>query len=432
MICENLSVNALDHLCMAGQDVTDIAKQYQTPLYVMDADRIRDNCRRYRQAMQRHFGDSARVLYAGKAAAFKQMYRIMAQENMWIDAVSSGELYTAQQAGFDLKNAVFHGNNKTDSEIAFAVEHGVGLFAADNTEELLAIDRIAGEHNVRQHILIRLTPGIDTHTYEAVNTGKVDSKFGFAIETGQGEEAFCLAASLPNVVIDGFHCHVGSQVFDSDSFLKSARIMLAFMAHIRDVYGYTARVLDLGGGYGARYTDRDPELDLDANIAAVAQCIRQECEAKQYPTPAVYLEPGRSIVADAGLTLYSVGTVKTIPGYKSYVAIDGGMNDNPRYALYGAQYTVVAAAKMNAACDFTCSLVGRCCESGDVIQPDVQLPADLKRGDLIAVLTTGAYNFSMASAYNRFTRPAVIMLEQGDRYVAVRRETLDDLIRSDV
>ncbi len=431
MICKNLS-NENGHLLFAGQDAAALLRQYGSPVYLMDEDRIRENCRTYYSAMKEAFGENALPLYASKAASFKEIYRIVSDEGLGIDVVSCGEIFTAVQAGFPMENAYFHSNNKTDKDIAFAIQNGIGYFVADNEEEVHAINRIAGEKGVRQQLLLRLTPGIDTHTYEAINTGKVDSKFGSAIETGQAEAITRLALELPHIDLAGFHCHVGSQVFDSDTFLRSAEIMLDFIAGIKDKYGYMARQLDLGGGYGVRYLESDPTLDIAANIHEVAAAVKAECAKRELPLPAMRLEPGRSIVADAGMTLYSVGTIKKIPGYKNYVSVDGGMSDNPRFALYGADYTVLAAEKLNEKTDFICSVVGRCCESGDIIQENVALPASIARGDILAVLTTGAYNYSMASNYNRIPRLPVVMLRGGESRVVVRRESLEDLTRNDI
>jgi len=301
-------------------------------------------------------------------------------------------------------------------------------------EEVDAVNRIAGEKGVRQKILLRLTPGIDPHTYAAVATGNVDSKFGSAIETGQAAQITEYALSLSSVELAGFHCHVGSQVFDSDVFFRAGRIMLEFIAEMRDRYGYTAPLLDLGGGYGVRYVDSDPVIDIAANIAQVAAVVKEECARLSLPLPAIRMEPGRSIVADAGMTLYTAGTVKRIPGYKNYVSVDGGMTDNPRFALYGSSYTVYNAAKMEEPKDFECSVVGRCCESGDILQEHVKMPSSVCRGDIIAVCTTGAYNYSMASNYNRVARPPVVMLSEDGKKaeIAVRRETPEDLLSLDL
>ena len=282
-----------------------------------------------------------------------------------------------------------------------------------------------------QDILLRITPGIDTHTYEAVNTGKVDSKFGTAIETGQAEEIVKLALSFEHINLCGFHCHIGSQVFDSDTFLRGSDIMLEFIADMKAKLGYTARKLDLGGGYGVRYVESDPTIDIAENIRQVASSVKAKCTQLGLEVPEISMEPGRSIVADAGMTLYTVGMVKTITGYKNYVSVDGGMTDNPRYALYGSAYTAFIANKMNETADFHCSLVGRCCESGDIIQENIMLPKPV-RGDIAAVCTTGAYNYSMASNYNRIPRPPVVMLSGGRDYVAVRRESLEDIVSNDI
>ncbi len=433
MICKNLSINADGHLCFAGLDTVKIAKEYGSPLYLMDEDRIRERCRVYKEGMLEAFGENAKPLYASKAASFKQIYRIMREENMGIDVVSSGEIYTALAAGYDLKNAYFHSNNKTDEDIEFAISNGIGYFVVDNHEELFAIDKIAKSHNTRQKILLRLTPGIDPHTFEEVATGKVDSKFGSAIETGQAEEITVTALGCENIELAGFHCHIGSQMFDSQVFLDSADIMLTFIADMKNKYGYMAPELDLGGGYGVRYTENDPEIDIQENIRLVGKFVTDKCKELGIEMPAIRMEPGRSIVADAGLTLYTVGTIKQIPGYKNYVSVDGGMTDNPRFALYKSSYTVLIANRPeNSAETFNCSVVGRCCESGDIIQENVELASDVKHGETLAVLTTGAYNYSMASNYNRIPRPPVVMIRNGEHYVAVKRESFEDICQNDL
>ena len=360
------------------------------------------------------------------------MYNIVESEGMCVDVVSPGEIYTAKSAGYDMSKVCFHSNSKNDFDINFAMDNGVGCFAVDNLEELEAINAFAGERGFKQKIIFRVTPGIDTHTYEAVNTGKVDSKFGFPIETGAAMQITKTALSMANIDLAGFHCHVGSQLFDSDVFVRSAKIMLEFIAQVKAETGFEARELDLGGGYGVRYTENDPEIDIEDNIKQVAEYVKKLCTELSIKEPAISMEPGRSIVADAGITLYKVGNVKRIEGYKNYVAIDGGMGDNPRYALYESEYTVVAADKANEPCNFLCDLVGRFCESGDIIQPQIKLPESVARGDLIAVLTTGAYNYSMASNYNRIPKLPVIMINGEEDYVAVKGETFEDLIRNDM
>ncbi len=432
MICQNLSISENDSLLFAGQSVSALARQYGTPLYLMDEDRIRERCRIYLSAVREAFGEKGQVLYASKAAAFRRLYAIMKEEGMGIDVVSSGEIYTARSAGFPLSYAYFHSNNKTDEDIRYAIDNGIGYFVVDNAEELVVIDEIAKEKGITQSILMRLTPEIDPHTYEAIATGKVDSKFGSAIETGQAEEITRLALSLPNIHLAGFHCHVGSQVFDSSVYLAAAEVMLGFIADMKSTQGYVAEQLDLGGGYGVRYIEAQPEIDIRKNILEVADFIKATCQRLGIELPRISFEPGRSIVADAGLTVYTVGTVKRITGYKNYVSVDGGMTDNPRFALYGAPYTILPCEGVSCERDLLCSLVGRCCESGDIIQENVLLPNDIKRGDLVACLTTGAYHYSMSSNYNKLPRPPIVMLAGGSSSVAVRRETPADLSALDM
>ena len=432
MICENLSVNEKGNLCIGGMDTVELAKKHGTPLYVMDEDRIRERCRTYMTAMKEAFGESALPLYAGKAAAFRHIYRVMREENMGIDVVSSGEIYSAASVDFPMERAYFHGNNKTDADIVYAMEHGVGTFVVDNNEELYAVDRIAGERKINQKILIRITPGIDPHTYEAVSTGKVDSKFGNAIETGAAEQIVSNALKLQNITLMGFHCHVGSQVFDSDIYLRACAIMLDFAAQMKAKFGYEIRELDLGGGYGVRYLEEHPIIDIPANIRQVGAAFKAQCESLGLTPPAVRMEPGRSIVADAGLTLYTVGTVKRIPGYKNYVSVDGGMTDNPRFALYQSPYTAYIANRMNEPAGMRASVVGRCCESGDILQENVPVPETTERGDIAAVLTTGAYNYAMSMTYNRIPRPAMIMVAGGEDKLIIRRESYEDLCRNEL
>lgn len=431
MLSDNIGRDGRGRVTFAGHNTEALAEKYGTPLYLMDEGRIRHNCRMYLEAFRQSFGGDSLPLYASKAASFKQIYRIMAEEGMGVDTVSAGEIHTALSAGFPPEKLYFHGNAKTGGDIRYAVQAGVGYFVVDNAEELLALNDEAGRQGKKQKILLRITPGIDPHTYDAVNTGMVDSKFGVAVETGQAKEFVALALRQEALQVCGLHCHVGSQVFDEDVFERTVDIMLRFMAEIRDNLGFILRELNLGGGYGTRYLDSEPPVNIPARIAEVAQRLREQCKALAFPLPRVLMEPGRSIVADAGMTLYTVSSVKRIPGYKSYVAVDGGMTDNPRYALYGAKYTVLHATKSGGPeADF--DLVGRCCESGDIIQPKVRLPEDTCRGDRIAVCTTGAYNYSMASNYNRIPRPPVLMLTEKGGYLAVKRESLEDLCALDI
>ena len=430
-VCSNIGVNAENHLTFAGQDTLRLAKEYGTPLYLMDEDRIRRNCRLYLDAFQASFRPGSLPHYAAKAAAFKAICRVVGEEGMGIDVCSTGEIATVLAAGVDMSRVMFPSNGKSDGDIRYAMDRGVGCFVVDNTEELLALEAEAEKRGVIQKALLRLTPGIDPHTYAAVNTGMVDSKFGVAIETGQAEQFLRLALRQKHIELLGYHCHVGSQVFGEDVFERAAAVMLEFIADMAKKTGYLAGVLDLGGGYGVPYVAEDPAIDIPAKIASVAAAVKETCARLDIPEPQIMMEPGRSIVADAGMTLYRVLAVKRITGYKSYVTIDGGMTDDPRYALYRSRYTVLPAGRMGEKADFQTTLAGRCCESGDLIQENILLPDSVCRGDVIAVCTTGAYNYSMASNYNRFGRPPVVMLRAGESYVAVRRETPEDLLRLD-
>lgn len=431
MICDNITVKD-GILYFAGQNTVELAKKYGTPLYLMDEDKVREKCRAYKRAFEKHFGPKAQPLFASKANCFKRLYEIMTEENMGIDVVSSGEIYVAKLAGFDLSHAYFHSNNKTDEDIAYGMDNGIGYFVADNVEEVKAVEAEAARRGITQKMLLRLTPGIDPHTYEAIATGKVDSKFGSAIETGQAEEIVRYTLQQPHIQLMGYHCHVGSQVFGEDIFERAAVVMLEFLAEMRDKLGFTAPVLDLGGGYGVRYTEEDPYLDIETKVGEVAAAVKETCQRLHLELPEIHMEPGRSIVADAGMTLYTVGTVKRIPGYKNYVSVDGSMADHIRFALYGSKYTCYVANRMDEPRTMEATIAGRCCESGDLIQTNVMVPDSVGRYDTIAVCTTGAYHYSMASNYNRLPKPPIVMLRGGENYVAVKRESFADLCRNDV
>lgn len=431
MLYSNLSVNNKGHLEIAGHDTVELAAKYGTALYVMDEDKLRENCRVYVDSMKKYFGEDSMPLYASKALCFTEIYRIVSECGMGTDIVSSGELYTAIKAGFPLEKAYFHGNNKTDADIEYAIENGIGYFIVDNEEELCAVDRIASSHGINQKILLRITPGIDPHTHKAVVTGNVDSKFGSPIETGRAFDITAMALSKKNVTLEGFHCHIGSQIFECDPFCDAADIMIKFIADVKEKFGFAAKTLNLGGGFGVRYIEEDPQIDIEKNIADVASHIKNRCAELSVEMPKILMEPGRSIVADCCITLYTVGSVKEIKGFKNYVSVDGGMPDNPRYALYASSYTILVASKADKAADFKCSIAGRCCESGDLIQENVMI-ARPERGDILAVLTTGAYNYSMASNYNRIPRPALVLVgKNGDR-VAIKRESFEDLCSCDI
>ena len=430
MLYNNLGVNEAGHLTFSGYDTTALAEQYGTPLMVMDEAVIRSRCRTYRKAMEAYLPAGSHPLYASKALSIRRLYEIMREEGMGVDVVSCGELYTAVQADFPVGKAFFHGNSKTDRDIAYAMEQGIGCIVCDNSQELDAIHRIAGEKGIRQQVMLRLTPGIDPHTHEKISTGRIDCKFGAAIETGQAEQLLTQALACGNVELLGYHCHIGSQIFDADPFREAATLMLEFAAQMGTDHGYRPRYLNLGGGMGVPYVAADGTIDYAKTIKEIGQLIDGECKRLQLTPPAILMEPGRSIVADAGITLYTVTGTKQIPGFKNYVAVDGGMADNPRYTLYEARYTVCNASRMAAPEDGLWTVAGCCCESGDLIQENVPLPMS-RRGDILAVLTTGAYNYSMASNYNRLPRPALVMVGKDGPYTAARRETLEDLLRCD-
>ncbi len=431
MICNNLSVNENGHLTFAGADTVEMARKYGTPLMLLDEGKIREKCSIYRDSMQKYFTPDSMPLYASKALSFKYIYKIAASENIGIDCVSAGEIYTAYKAGFPLERAYFHGNSKTDDEIRFAIGHGVGHFVCDSIEEVAAVDEIAGEMGTVQKILLRITPGIDPHTHKKISTGSVDSKFGVAIETGQAFELVEKTLRLSNVELEGFHCHIGSQIFEYDPFADAARIMIGFIRDVKERFGFEPVTLNLGGGMAVRYTEDDPEIDYEANIRDISVVVHSLCDEYGVKMPRILMEPGRSIVADAGITLYTAGYLKEITGLKNYISIDGGMTDNPRFTLYQSPYTVLLANRMNEGCDYKCTVAGRCCESGDIIQEDVMMPKP-KRHDTIAVLTTGAYNYAMASHYNKVPKPAVVMLKDGEDFVVIKRETFENMISNEV
>lgn len=411
----------------AGHDVTDLADRYGTPLYLMDEARIRENCRRYTDCLD-IMPEGSMILYAGKACCFKDMYRIITEGGMGADVVSSGELFTALSAGFDPSKLFFHGNGKTDTDLECAVNEGIGYIVCDNEDELYALSAVASYCRKTQKILLRLTPGIDPHTHKKIRTGGIDSKFGSLICDGTAERLAVAASHMDGVELCGFHCHIGSQIFDAQPFVDAAEIMSEFCAGLYRNHGIKTKILDLGGGFGVPYTDSDPEFDVRSTVRSIVDEVKRRFG--DVALPAIMLEPGRSIVADAGLTVYTCTSVKNA-GKTSYVAVDGGMPDNPRFALYEASYKVRNVTRAAEEGTRLYTIAGRCCESGDLIQKNVSLP-ETKRGDFIAVETTGAYNYSMASNYNRLPRPAVIMLDKNGEHIVVRRETFGDILDNDL
>lgn len=417
-------------LYIDGVSVPEIAKQFGTPCYIMSEGTVRKNCRKYMDAAEKYYGKNALPLYASKAFSCVDIYKTVASEGFGADVVSGGELYTALKAGFDPKKIYFHGNAKTADEIKFALESGVGRIVADNIEELDRIDGIAKELNVKADISFRIKPGVEAHTHNFVKTGQIDSKFGFALENGEAFRAVKSAAEKKNINIAGVHCHIGSQIFDIAPFVLAAKIMLGFIAKVKNELSIEIKELNLGGGFGIRYVEGDNPEPYEDYMQKIADTVKSESEALGITVPFILVEPGRSIVAEAGITAYTVMSVKTIENIRTYVAIDGGMTDNPRYALYGSKYEACVANKAGDPCDFTATIAGRCCESGDLIGENMKIQKP-EAGDILTVFSTGAYNYSMASNYNRVPRPPVIMIKNGEPKIIVKRETYEDIIKND-
>lgn len=430
-ISDNLSVNEEGHLTVSGADTVELAEKYGTPLYVMDENLLRENCRSFKSSIDKYYGGNGLVCFASKAFCCKAMCRLALEEGIGLDVTSIGELYTALSVGFSPEKLCFHGNNKTDEEIRYALESRIGHIVVDNVYELNRLNELAEESGIVANIMYRIKPGIDAHTHSFIMTGQIDSKFGFALETGEAYEAVKKALSLKNIRLVGLHCHIGSQIFDIDPFVKAAEVMLDFIAKIKDELGYETEQLDLGGGFGIRYTDEDNPVGYDKYMERVSARVKEICREKNLKQPFILIEPGRSIAGPAGLTLYKAGGKKTIPNIRTYVSIDGGMGDNPRYALYQSKYDAVVANKAGLERTETITLAGKCCETGDLIGEGMKIqPVEV--GDIIAVLATGAYNYSMSSNYNRIPKPAVVFVNGDSSRVVVKRETLEDIVRNDV
>lgn len=431
MLNPGQSINELGRLVIGGCDVNDLREQYGTPLYVMNEDVVRNNLKAYKNAFDRFYNSNGRAYFASKAFCCLEMCRIVKDEGLGLDVVSGGELYTAMKAGFPAVVINFHGNNKTHAELRAAIEYGVGKIIVDNLEELALIDAIAGERGQKVSISMRIKPGVEAHTHDYIRTGQIDSKFGFAIENGEAINAAKETLKYNNLELEGVHCHIGSQIFDLEPFEDAAKIMLSFVKTLNDELSIKIEELNLGGGFGIKYTDSDNPKAFEEYIEAVSVTVKETCKELDMEVPFVSVEPGRSIVGEAGTTLYTVGGVKEIPGIRTYISIDGGMTDNIRYALYKSEYTVLNASKAAAPCEMKVTVAGKCCESGDLIQENVNI-ATTEVGDIIAVLSTGAYNYSMASNYNRIPRPAVIMVKDGKSRVIIKRESYEDIIKNDI
>ncbi len=431
MLSKNLSVNSSNHLVIGKSDTVELAKEYGTPLYVLDEDLMRKNCRSYKNAMDKYYGGQGLVLYANKALCTLFTCRVANEEGLGLDVVSGGELYTAFKADFPMERVCFHGNNKTAQELEMAVENNVGHIIVDNIFELERLDTIAAKHKKVQKIMFRIKPGIDAHTHSFVQTGQIDSKFGVALENGEAFEIIERAIGMQNVRVTGVHCHIGSQIFDIDPFLKAAEVMMNFVGDLKDKLGLEIDELNLGGGFGIRYTEKDDPIEYDEYIKHVSEVVKAVAEKRGVKLPYIYMEPGRSIVASAGVTLYTVGGVKDIKNARKYISVDGGMCDNPRYIMYESEYTAVIANNANAEPEETVTIAGKCCESGDILIKDTNMPR-IEVGDTLAILATGAYNYSMSSNYNRIPRPAMVAVSDGKAKVVVKRESYEDIIRNDL
>lgn len=426
-----LNVNEKGHLTIGGCDTLELAKEFGTPLYVMDEATIRNTCKSYVNSIKTHYDGKGLPMYASKALSCKALVQLADSENMGLDVVSGGEIYTAMKANFPPEKIQFHGNNKTEAELRMALDYNIGKIIVDNLYELELLNKIAGEKNKVVKISMRIKPGIDAHTHNFIMTGQIDSKFGFALETGEAMAAVKESLKLGNVDLTELHCHIGSQIFDIDPFVKAAEVMMDFIGQIKRETGHLVTELNLGGGYGIKYTENDNPVPYDNYMAAVSKAIKAKASENDIPVPFIYMEPGRSVVGEAGITLYTVGGRKEIPNIRTYVSVDGGMTDNIRYALYESEYTVVNAGKADQKPNEKVTVAGKCCESGDLIQKDTPV-ADVQVGDTLAVLSTGAYNYSMASNYNRNPRPAIVMVKDGKPRLIVKRESYDDLVANDL
>lgn len=431
-------------LLIGGLPAVSLAKKHGTPLYVYSEDAIRESMREYTSSLSDIYPTST-IVYASKAYLTMRMAQLVREEGLWLDVSSGGELYLALKASFPPERIVFHGNNKSEEEIAMAVSAGVGRIAIDNVTELERVQKEAASQGVVQKVFLRLTPGIDPHTHEYLSTGVIDSKFGIPMHSGQHLDAVRMTLASENLELMGIHCHIGSQIFDDSPFLLAAGIMVDFAAEVRDKLGYVIPELDLGGGLGVRYKSGCPGIcgrdggrggnpdvggrngAIARHLRAVAKRVKEACLRNGLPVPRLFFEPGRSIVAEAAVTLYTVGTVKALPNGTLIAAVDGGMSDNPRPALYGAEYDAVFAGPYHGGGLLSYRLVGKHCEEGDTLVRSAYLPR-LSPGDVVAVLVSGAYQYSMRSNYNHLPNPAVVHVSGGKSFVVVERETLEDLI----
>ncbi|MEV2695564.1 diaminopimelate decarboxylase [Paenibacillus larvae] len=423
-------VNNQGHLEIGGVDTTELVERFGTPLYVVDETLVRQRCQEFVSAF-RDSGLKFQVAYASKAFCVKAMCRVAVEEGMSLDVVSDGELMTALESGFPPERIHFHGNNKTPQEIEMALRTGIGCFVVDNFVEMQLLHSMAAEQGLRVNVLLRITPGVEAHTHEYISTGQTDSKFGFDLENGSAFQAVQEASRLESFHLLGIHSHIGSQIFEVEGFQIAVEKVAAFAVQVRDEMGISFQVINLGGGFGIRYTAEDTPLPVSQYVQAITNSIKTCFASYKYPIPEIWVEPGRSIVGDAGTTLYTVGTIKDIPGVRKYVSVDGGMTDNPRPALYQSVYEAILANRAKEEAAEVISVAGKCCESGDMLIWDVKLPK-VQTGDILAVFCTGAYNYSMASNYNRIRRPAVVFVQNGQADIVVKRESFEYLLGNDV
>jgi diaminopimelate decarboxylase len=418
-------------LWLGGCSASSLAQEFGTPLYVFDEATLRARCREYGQALAQHYPGPAQVAYASKAYLNLALAQLFAQEDLSLDVVSGGELYVARRAGFPAVRIHFHGNNKTPAELAMALDEGVGRIVVDNFHELDVLEQLAAERRVCVPVWLRLSPGIDVHTHVYRKTGLLDSKFGFPLETDAAEHAVARAVASPHLQLVGLHAHIGSQIFDLKPFAETVALLVDFAAAMRARYGFALRELSSGGGWGVPHHEAAPLAPVERYVRAVCQAVIDGCRRHELALPTLVIEPGRSIVAPAGVALYRVGARKEIPGVRIYVSVDGGMADNIRPALYGARYTALVANKAHLPAEETVTVAGRFCESGDVLIRDIAL-SRLAAGDLLAVPMVGAYCLPLASNYNLVPRPAVVLVRDGQAALIQRRETFQDLTARDL
>lgn len=425
-----MEVDQQGRLRIGGCDIVELARDFGTPLFVYDEKCIRRACREYYRAFGVETG-LAGVIYAGKAFLTTAMCRIIASEGLGLDVVSGGELYTALNAGFPAKDIYFHGNNKSREELSMALDAGIGRFVVDNFHELEILNQLAGERRKSASIFLRITPGIEAHTHDYIKTGKIDSKFGFTLPNGQAMAAAKRVKELTSLEYRGLHCHIGSQIFEIEPYRETAAVMMDLAAGIKNATGMVTWELDLGGGFGIYYTEEDRPKDIAEYAGAILEKVKEKADSLRIPLPKVLVEPGRSIAGPAGSTVYTVGTIKEIPGVRKYVAVDGGMTDNIRPALYGAKYEAIIANKASLPPEETVAVTGKCCESGDMLIWAAKLPK-VETGDILLVAATGAYCYTMSSNYNRLCRPAAVLVNDGRADLIVKREDYNDLLRNDV